>query len=406
MKRAEIRRIASIIGSRPLATALYDSLESALRRRRLHVVGDRSPWGVFTRSLDTAIRKISNGPGSELFQRLLSHVPVVEDYPAGAADGWQPVMSDEEYASCVEFIYSHMVNRFKGELAELLALNPFAMLVDDLKAQGRIPKRAELYWGDTIAERRRRMGNGETGPVWTGFAKGADGLVVEKVDGGGGRQYLRIHAVVEVKSMRRGPRTLKRQVDRHITRLGGGLRLAGRQWQPDNLVLGRGLPQFSRPLGIVVHPSRWPLSREWRSIKAGAGRKIVFRETLRPPEPTLTEAIGADLWRITLSWSQEALEQAAYEMTFWYMSQVGGRVFAGGRLPRGWEKMQPERAGYNAIQMVLYFILLRPLDERRARLATRLYNVYCFGYQAGKDNRDMLWPSDFPHTRESKRSKG
>lgn len=56
--------------------------------------------------------------------------------------------------------------------------------------------------------------------------------------------------------------------------------------------------------------------------------------------------------------------------------------------------MAPEEAGYNAIKMMLYYILLRRLSKRAERLATRLYNVYCFGYPLGVDSDEMLWPED------------
>ena len=58
--------------------------------------------------------------------------------------------------------------------------------------------------------------------------------------------------------------------------------------------------------------------------------------------------------------------------------------------------MTSEKAGYNAIKMMLYYMLLRYLTKRKYRLAIRLYNVYSFGYPLGVDNKEMLWPEDFP----------
>ena len=82
-------------------------------------------------------------------------------------------------------------------------------------------------------------------------------------------------------------------------------------------------------------------------------------------------------------------------MTFWYMAQVGQRVYAGKALPKGREGMTPAEAGYNAIKMQLYYMPLRPISKRQERLATRLYNVYSFGYPLGVDSKEMLWPEDF-----------
>ncbi len=83
-------------------------------------------------------------------------------------------------------------------------------------------------------------------------------------------------------------------------------------------------------------------------------------------------------------------------MTFWYMSQVGKKVYATKSVPKGWEYMTCEEAGYNAIKMMLYYMPLRYLGERQERLAIKLYNVYSFGYPLGADSKDMLWPEDFP----------
>lgn len=58
--------------------------------------------------------------------------------------------------------------------------------------------------------------------------------------------------------------------------------------------------------------------------------------------------------------------------------------------------MTPEEAGYNAIKMMLYYILLRYISPRQQHLAIKLYNVYCFNYPLGVDSKEMLWPQDFP----------
>ena len=78
------------------------------------------------------------------------------------------------------------------------------------------------------------------------------------------------------------------------------------------------------------------------------------------------------------------------------MSQVGKHVYSNKPLPKDWENMSSEEAGYNAIKMMLYYVQLRKMTEGQARLATKLYNVYSFGYPLGVDNKEMLWPEDFP----------
>nr|QNO56065.1 hypothetical protein GIJIEOGM_00006 [Methanosarcinales archaeon ANME-1 ERB7] len=147
---------------------------------------------------------------------------------------------------------------------------------------------------------------------------------------------------------------------------------------------------------IMVLPSTWKLSREWHNVKTDEGREMVFPEPADPPIQTQVKELEPNLWKITLAWSQEALNQAAYEMTFWYMSQVGRHVYTEKNMPKGWENMTAEKAGYNAIKMMLYYMPLRYLTKRKYRLAIRLYNVYAFGYPLGVDNKEMLWPEDFP----------
>ncbi|GAH26564.1 unnamed protein product, partial [marine sediment metagenome] len=126
-----------------------------------------------------------------------------------------------------------------------------------------------------------------------------------------------------------------------------------------------------------------------------------------PQIQTRIKKLLPNFWKIKLAWSQESLNQAAYEMTFWYMSQVGKHVFEKKSLPKEWKYMTSEEAGYNAIKMMLYYMPLRYINERQTRLAIKLYNVYSFGYPLGQDSKDMLWPDDFPgNNRIAKGPKG
>ena len=78
------------------------------------------------------------------------------------------------------------------------------------------------------------------------------------------------------------------------------------------------------------------------------------------------------------------------------MAKVGKAVFTGKRMPRGWQEFTPEEAGCNAIKMMLYYMPLRPLASPQRRMATKLYNVYGFGYPLGVDSKEMMWPKDLP----------
>jgi hypothetical protein len=89
------------------------------------------------------------------------------------------------------------------------------------------------------------------------------------------------------------------------------------------------------------------------------------------------------------------LEEAAYNMTFGYMGDVGQSVYSKTPLPNSWQEMTAEEGGRNSVKMMLYYMMLRRLPDRHDRLATRLYNVYGFGYPLGVESREMLWPQDF-----------
>ena len=57
--------------------------------------------------------------------------------------------------------------------------------------------------------------------------------------------------------------------------------------------------------------------------------------------------------------------------------------------------MTPQEAGRNSIKMMLYYINLRHISKRAAKIAMKLYNIYCFGYPLGVKSEEMLWPEDF-----------
>lgn len=392
-----VEDIFLITGNRPVASAIDRSVALALRCPFVHLNGGQTGWDVFKKSLDAAIRDIEEHPLGKLFRRLVEYGPLNPECPDMPISDGKTTLSDTECGLCVEFIYSHMVNRFKGELAELLSLEPCIKLIQRLQEEGHLPLNAELYWSDTIQERRRIVkGGGEGNDVqWGSFAKGADGLLVSHIETNVGQfpHSLCIHGIVEVKSMTLAKRRILDQINRHINRLNGGVKLERREYLPDAIGL-----DSSGQIRVVVVPSTWRLSREWRSVESANGERVmIFPEPSNPPVKTRVEELEPSLWQITLDWSEEALSQAAYEMTFWYMSQVGLHVYTPNNIPKGWEYMTPEEAGRNAIKMMLYYLPLRYISKRQQRFATRLYNVYSFGYQLGVDRKEMLWPEDFPH---------
>ncbi|NWG03562.1 MAG: hypothetical protein HXY44_11975 [Syntrophaceae bacterium] len=403
--RKPIDEIASIVHNRPLASAIYRSVASGLDCPFVHLVSCRTVYELFKRSLDSAIRDIEEHPKGKLFQRLIEYGPHNPDVPESLISDHKTTLSDPECGTCVEFIYSHMVNRFKGELAELLAIDPCIALIQQLRRKGHLPSDVQLFWGEMIQE-RRKVKTKEGNLQWGSFTKGADGLLAEEVSDRHSKSFdtLKVLGIVEVKSMSYPMQKVATQINSHIMRLRGGIKLEGKEWTSNHLSVAPINTPKKKKLKlarIMVVPSTWKLSREWHSVKADKGREIVLPEPSETQLQARFEELESNLWKITLPWSVEGLNQASYEMTFWYMSQVGSHVYKNKTFPKGWEYMTPKEAGYNAIKMMLYYIPLRYISTRQGRLATRLYNVYCFGYPLGADSKEMLWPDNFPY-REKK----
>jgi len=383
-------RIAAIISNPVLVCAIVRSISAAVSSTFVHLPSGTNVWDVFKWSLDAAIRDIQSHPRGRLFRRLIQFGPLNPDAPETAGSTGEGVLSDPECGSCIDFIFSHMVNRFKGELAELLALEPCIQLVQQLIRQQVLPINVQLFWSDTVQETRHIRETGQPqNRHWGSFGKGADGLLINPLsDRDGVSQFgLELCGVIEVKSMRRSLERIRQQVQSHIARLEGGVRLEGRIW-PAPAIDANGI------VAIMVFPSIWKLSRTWRWSDSTGPRLMVLYEQNIPPLASNIELLDRGLWKITLAWSQEALEQAAYEMTFWYMSQVGRHVYTDNTLPSEWKGMTPASAGCNAIKMMLYYMMLRYITKRQERRATKLYNIYCFGYPLGVDAEEMLWPED------------
>ncbi len=237
-----IRKIAQIVSNRPLSEAIYRSVNTGLRSRSAHIAGEKTVWDVFKHSLEEAIRDIKAHPRGKLFRRLIEYGVPYPDDPEVLISDERERLSDPECGSCVEFIYSHMISRFKGELAELLALEPCLRLLERLKRNGQVSTATQLYWGDLIKEPCQVSAGPAANPTWGRFRKGADGLLVEKKDG-----VIKIEGVVEVKSMVRSRKKLLTQIDKHIARLHGGVELERRRFPADNV-------EFSREIRIAVIP--------------------------------------------------------------------------------------------------------------------------------------------------------
>ncbi len=388
MSRSSAYQIAEIIGSLPLAKAIEKVILVALGNSKVHLVSGKKAWDIFRYSLDAAIRDINEHPRGQLFKRLIAYgLCDIEESDTFVSNG-KDKLSPEECADCIRFIFFHMVNRFKGELAELLSIGNCISLAEKLACENCIPQIYELYFGDTIREPCRIAASDQSLRLSNNrWAKGADGLIISRsreLD----QEVINIHAVIEMKSMVISNNRIMQQIDRHIERLQRGIELGGVFYKDSQI-------QVPDPIKIAIEPSTWRVSRKWKSVPDGQIRRLLLPAPITSPIKARYNQLHSDQWCITTSWSQEALEQAAYEMTFHYMAQVGEQVFTGETFQARSEGMTPLKAGYNAIKDALYYMLLFKMKPRIYRIATKLYNVYCFGYANGASSPEMLWPDDF-----------
>ena len=351
--------------------------------------GRNDPLSIFRVTVQASIREIETDERGRLFQRFLRNGPYESEGNIRREVRSQR-LTDDETASVISFIYSFMVNSFKGAVTELLAAAPCQHLVEQLRLSRVLPGSTRLYVGDTVMVLR------ETGK---GVLKGADmhALVVHEQPTA--TPSVTVAGVAEVKSGRKSADAMRRQLDQHIRRTKHGVRVVGVAYPAAQVSLGCGPKK--NILRIAVQPSDWRLPRTFRFEKTKRGRLLHMDETGTPRKDHQVTNLGDDRWHILLKSSKEAIAQAAYEMTFWYMEKVGEIIYSDpDAMPKDWQKMTPAEAGRNAAKMMLYYAILRSRTARENQRAVALYNSYGFGYAMGMNfrnaegRREMLWPQD------------
>jgi hypothetical protein len=183
-----------------------------------------------------------------------------------------------------------MFNRFKGELAELLALDQDLALAKRLSREGSLPYRFRLYWGDVVKERRVSTSRSR----WGNFTKGADGLLgtLSPIERANRIGWLSVHGLVEVKSIVFAIAKVMNQIDHHIERLSGGSKLSDQEFLPDALVI-----DAHRLIRIIGFLSHWKLSREWE--RTALGKSLVFPFPVGPLQETIMDQKHLGVWKIS-----------------------------------------------------------------------------------------------------------
>lgn len=384
------RSIADSVGFDLIGSDLGYAVESAMKIALSdHAVfaNGTDPLFIFRQSLAASIREIETHPLGGLFQEFLLKGPY-EDIGEIPAEMVGQRLSDADTAAAITFIYSHMVNCFKGSITELLAAKPCMELMRRLQRNNELPKNARLYIGDSVcvhaADRKRLL-------------KGADLHFIVEGRRRDSSPCVTVAGVVEVKSYICSESRLRKQLDQHIQRAKRGLRISGVDYSAEKIDMGYGKNQ--RVISISVLPSGWKLPRSFRFEESESGRLLRVDAGQPPQNDHEVVQTGDNEWRITLRWSEEALAEAAFEMTFWYMEKIGEVIYRKA-VPKGWEEMTSAEAGRNAAKMMLYYAILRCRTTRVEQRAIALYNSYGYGYALGMNyknaegRREMLWPQD------------
>jgi hypothetical protein len=234
-------------------------------------------------------------------------------------------------------------------------------------------------------------------PKGEGFLKGADMYILAQYSGARRSPAITVAGVVEVKSYRKSRKQVFGQIDQHLRLAKRGLWVDGNEYPGEKITIGYG--KNRKMLRIAVLPSDWKLPRSFRFVDTKSGRFLEMERSKPQREDDEISPIGKSEWLVTLRWSKEAIAEAAYAMTFWYMEKVGEVIYSN-NMPKAWKKMTPAEAGRNAAKMMLYYAILRCRNIREEKRAISLYNTYGFGYALGMNYRnkngrhEMLWPED------------
>lgn len=333
---------------------------------------------MFRAAVGRAITAIAARDRDGLLPRFLRLGPYEREGPIPARLAGKR-LADEEVARAIRFIHSSAINCFQGALAEMLAVGALARLAKE-RFSGR--RRPRLFVGDTVLAPqtgRRR------------WAKAADFHLLRRLASG----EVEVAAVAEVKSFCARFEQLAPQLSSHLARAARGLLVGGEeQAMVSPRKAGRG------PLRVAVVPDDWPLSRRFAYRDEGGQQYLHAEPTRLPRESGEAKHLGGNDWLVTLRWSQEALASQAYDMTFWYMGELGRVTFASEGVPRAWSGMTLEEAGCNAAKASLYHAVLRARTVREASRAIALYNSYGFGYALGASfldrdgRREILFAED------------
>jgi hypothetical protein len=293
----------------------------------------------------------------------------------------QSDLTVKEIGSCLDFITSHMITTFQGDLAEFLSVKICVDTIDLLKREGRLPQNATLVWGGDICERSRTKHPGN-------WLKGADGLIVmagktlarqkgKRIGSGQRSKLLSVFGVVEVKSYSVEPVKVLSQFSSHVARLQHGLKIAKDVWDADQL-------SWSWYDALRHRIANAPIHSE-----APEQLARIFVWPAQSAKKRMLQRLPGDVLIRELPCTKEVVTAASYFMTVRFMEMLGRELFAEDLTKKSKEEAGTQ--GFNAVKEALYQALRRDLGPSHKRIATRLYNVYGFGFEEARLHKGMIW---------------
>lgn len=153
---SDAESLANTVGFDLIGSDLGCDVESALNAALVNgavFTESTDPLVIFRKTLASSITDIEAHPRGRIFQEFLLKGPY-EDSGEIPSELVKQRLSDAETASVITFIYSHMINCFKGAVTELLATNSCLRLMKRLQQYGQLPSNARLYIGDSVGVHR------------------------------------------------------------------------------------------------------------------------------------------------------------------------------------------------------------------------------------------------------------
>lgn len=272
--------LADTVGFELIGSGLGRDVESALQAALSGgavFANGHDALSIFRRALAAAIRNIDSHPRGRLFQEFLLKGPYEDagEIPTALVD---QCLSDADSAASITFIYSHMVNCFKGAVTELLAAKACLHLLTRLQQAGELPRSTRLYVGDSVGIHRARG---------KGLLKGADLHILIEKHRPNAASNITLAGVTEVKSYVRSESRLREQLDQHLRRAKRGLRVGDVDYPAEKVTVGYG--RHRQVVRIAVLPSDWKLPRSFRFEDSESGRflRVDAGEPLRKDDETL-----------------------------------------------------------------------------------------------------------------------